>query len=366
MRILVIGGTGFIGRYVVEGLILRGHHVTVYHRGRSQAGRQAAAGEILGDRTDLPNHIREFERLAPEIVLDTIPSSGRQAEALMNTFRGIAGRVVALSSQDVYRACGILHGLEPGPLQPLPLTEDSDLRTRLNTYPPETVRALKEIFAWLDDEYDKIPVEQAVMGDSQLPGTVLRLPMVYGPGDPLHRCFPILKRIDDGRRAILIPEDAARWRGPRGYVENVAAGIVLAVTAPDAAGRIYNLAEPEAFSEIEWAEKICHAARWHGTVIAVPADEAPAHLRVRSRYEQYWVVNSDRIRRELGYSEPVASEVALERTIVWERANPRPKSTPNSSTTLPKTTLWPALAVRPRPRNSSVSNSPCFIHSKVR
>lgn len=321
MRILVIGGTGFIGRYVVEGLILRGHHVTVYHRRRSQAGRQAVAGEILGDRTDLPNHIREFERLAPEIVLDTILSSGRQAEALMNTFRGIAARVVALSSQDVYRACGILHGLEPGPLQPLPLTEDSDLRTRLNTYPPETVRALKKIFAWLDDEYDKIPVERAVMGDSQLPGTVLRLPMVYGPGDPLHRCFPILKRIDDGRTAILIPEDAARWRGPRGYVENVAAGIVLATTEK-AAGRIYNLAEPEAFSELAWVKRIGRAAGWHGSVIAVPAEQAPAHLRVGARYEQHWIVKADRIRQELGYSEPVAPEVALERTIAWERANP--------------------------------------------
>ncbi len=49
----------------------------------------------------------------------------------MGLFDGIAGRVLALRSYDVYRASGILHGIEPdGPLQPGPITEDSGLRTR--------------------------------------------------------------------------------------------------------------------------------------------------------------------------------------------------------------------------------------------
>ena len=229
MKVLCIGGTGFIGRFVVRDLIEQGHEVTVYHRGRSTAALPISVKVILGDRADLAGHSAAFKRLSPDVVLDTILSSGRQATALMSIFRGIAGRVVALSSMDVYRACGISHGTEPGPLQPLPLTEDSELRTQMNVYGPERLRALQKTFSWLDDEYDKIPVEQAVMGDSHLPGTILRLPMVYGIGDPLHRLFPILKRIDDGRPAILIQEDAAQWRAPRGYVENVSAAITLAV-----------------------------------------------------------------------------------------------------------------------------------------
>jgi hypothetical protein len=39
----------------------------------------------------------------------------------MEVFRGIAGRVVVASSIDVYRACGVLHGSEEGPLEPVPL-----------------------------------------------------------------------------------------------------------------------------------------------------------------------------------------------------------------------------------------------------
>ena len=146
--------------------------------------------------------------------------------------------------------------------------------------------------------------------------------MVYGPGDPLHRLFPVLKRMDDGRPAILIQEDAAAWRGPRGYVENVAAAIALTVTSPNAADRIYNVAEPEAFSELEWTRMIGQAAGWSGRVIAVPKDFTPEHLRVSYRSEQHLVMSSRRIRHELGFVEPVALDTALARTIEWERTNP--------------------------------------------
>ena len=201
---------------------------------------------ILGDRRELEAHQTAFHAFAPEIVLDVILSSGRQAAALMHLFRGRARRVVAVSSMDAYRACGVLHGSEPGDLEPLPLTEDSPVRTVLRTYPPANIQTLQSVFGWLDDEYDKIPVEQAVLGDPKLPGTVLRLPMVYGPGDPLHRFFPLLKRIDDGRPAILFADDFAQWRGSKGYVENVGAAIALAAVSEKAAGRIYNVAEPDA------------------------------------------------------------------------------------------------------------------------
>jgi nucleoside-diphosphate-sugar epimerase len=47
------------------------------------------------------------------------------------------------------------------------------------------------------------------MGTAGLPGTVLRLPTVYGPGDYQHRLFEYLKRMDDGRPAILLGEGVA-------------------------------------------------------------------------------------------------------------------------------------------------------------
>ena len=321
MKVLVIGGSGFIGPFVVRDLAQQGHDVTVLHRGQSK-NLPDSVQRIVGDRNHLARHLPEFHRLSPDAVIDVILSNGGQAVTLMQTFRGVAGRVIALSSGDVYRALGVLHGSEPGPLQPVPLTEESELRAKPQPYRPELMQRLRTVMTWLDDEYDKIPVERAVMSDPQLPGTVLRLPMVYGPRDPLHRLHPILKRMDDRRPAILIQEDAARWRGPRGYVENVAAAIALATISPKAAGRIYNVADAESPSELEWAQHVGRAAGWKGSVVAIAKELTPAHLRVPYDSAQHWTMSSARIREELGFSEPVSQAAALERTIAWERENP--------------------------------------------
>jgi nucleoside-diphosphate-sugar epimerase len=102
---------------------------------------------------------------------------------------------------------------------------------------------MQSIFSWVDEHYDKIAVEEAILNSTEISGTVLRLPMVYGPGDPLHRFFPLLKRFDDGRSSILLADDLAAWRGPRGYVENIAHAIALAATSNQVAGRVYNVCQ---------------------------------------------------------------------------------------------------------------------------
>jgi nucleoside-diphosphate-sugar epimerase len=196
-------------------------------------------------------------------------SSGRQARELMNVCRGHARRVVALSSMDVYRACGVTHRLEDGPLESLPLREEtSALRTKLQTYPPAQVQALQQIFGWLDEQYDKIPVEREILAHGELPGTVVRLPMVYGPRDPLHRFHPIVKRIVDRRRAIPVSADMAQWRATQGYVKDVAAAIVAAAMADRATGRIYNVGEADTPTELEWAQQIARALKWDGELKA--------------------------------------------------------------------------------------------------
>ncbi len=316
----MIGGTGFIGPPLVRRLAALGHSVTVFHRGTTRV--DLPAEEILGARTDLA-------RLRPtaDVVVDLILSSGAQALALMEVFRGAAGRVVAASSMDVYRACGILHGSEEGPLEPTPLTESSPLRTRLETYPPALIQMLQKTFGWLDDAYDKIPVERAILGDPELRGTVLRLPMIYGPGDRLHRFYPLLRRMDDGRRAILLEEGFAAWRSPRGYVNNVTEALALATISEKAAG-IYNVAETPAFSELEWARRIAAAAEWRGDFVILSKAGMPAHLTQPGNMAQHWDADSTRIRQELGYREVVELDQAIRRTIEWQRAHPPKEPTP--------------------------------------
>jgi len=323
MKVLLIGGTGFIGPHVVRALSEMGHSVAVFHRGKSKM--DLPAEHILGDRRDLARL-----RLKADVVIDLILSSGAQAQELMDAFRGVARRVIAASSCDVYRACGVLHGSEEGPLQAVPLTEDSDLRTKLQTYPREQMEMIRKMVPWADDSYDKIPVERVIMSDPALPGTVLRLPMIYGPGDYAHRFHPVVKRIADGRGTIIYEKGWAAWRPPRGYVENVAAAITLAAVSDRAAGRVYNVAETPAFSELEWAGKIAATMSWTGEFLVLAKDRAPKHLVFPGNSAQHWEVDSSRIRNELGYREPVSIEEGIRRTIEWERAitpgefNPHP------------------------------------------
>jgi nucleoside-diphosphate-sugar epimerase len=306
----------------VRDLIAAGHDVAVYHRGHSTGALSEGAHEIIGDRAELGWKRMDFVRVRPDVVIDCILSSGTQAKGAMEVFRGVTSRFVALSSQDVYRAYGILLGLETGELQQLPITEDSELRTNRRPYTAEHLKQVQKVFSWLDDEYDKIEVERWVMNDKELPATVLRLPMTYGPGDPLHRLYPTLKRIDDSRPAILMEKGLAGLRLPRGYVENVAAAIALAATSDVAKDKIYNIVEPTSFSESEWTRQIGDVAGWNGKVIELDAADTPPHLRAPFNTTQDWVVSGDKIRSELGFMDPVGIPEALARTIQWERANP--------------------------------------------
>jgi nucleoside-diphosphate-sugar epimerase len=319
MKILLIGGTGLTGPSAAACLREHGHSVTVFHRGKTPA--PAGAEQMIGDRHRLGDHRAEFERRKFDVVVDFVATSEAQARQLMDTFRGITGRVVALSSIDVYRAMGIFRGTEPGPLQQLPLTEDSELRTKPH-YSPEELKGFRQILPYADDNYEKISVEKCALGDRDLPGVALRLPMVYGPGDYVHRFHYLLKRMDDGRPTIIFSDDVAAWRTPRGYAENVGAAIALAATSQRAAGCIYNICEQEAFSELEWARKIAKAVGWKGEFVVLPREKAPKHLKHPRKAEQHLVASSARIREELGYEELISREEGIRRTIPWERANP--------------------------------------------
>ena len=125
----------------------------------------------------------------------------------------------------------------------------------------------------------------------------------------------------DGRPAILLAAEQARWRWTRGYVGNVAAAIALAVTDSRAAGRIYNVGDNPTPTEREWVEQIGAAAGWHGAVVSVPSDELPTHLRQPLDWRYHLHTSTVRIRSELGYAEPVSPEDAWQRTLGWERSH---------------------------------------------
>ncbi|MEU2994526.1 NAD-dependent epimerase/dehydratase family protein [Streptomyces griseoincarnatus] len=101
MRLLLLGGTEFVGRAVAEAALARGWEVTVFHRGRHEA--PPGTRELLGDRTEVDGLAALDEDPGTwDAVVDTWSSAPRAVRDAARLLRDRAGRYVYVSSCSVY------------------------------------------------------------------------------------------------------------------------------------------------------------------------------------------------------------------------------------------------------------------------
>jgi nucleoside-diphosphate-sugar epimerase len=241
-----------------------------------------------------------------DAVIHVYALTQEDAETAVRLFRGRTGKLVVLSSGDVYRAYGVLQGTEAGGLDPVPITEDSRLRTTLYPYRESM------------PDYEKILVERTIMSAQDLPACVLRLPVVYGPGDRQHRFQGWVKSMDEDRPEILLGARMAGWRWTHGYVENVADAIALAAVDSRTAGRVYNIGEATVPTIHERLRRLADMIGWTGRIQVLPDDELPAHSRIALNFRQDMNVATGRFRAETSFVDPVGEEEGLRRTVGWE------------------------------------------------
>ncbi len=272
MRILILGGTSFIGRAITRALLGLGHEVALYHRGRTEPSELARATHMHGDRSELFDRREEIARFGPDAVVDTYALTLRDARIAVSALP-VDVPAVVLSSQDVYEAFeGFLTGRATAPL---PIRENAPLRRRRYLYrddPPPGVPA----------DYEKIDVETVW---SERRATILRLPMVYGPGDPQCREGFVLRRIAAGRRTIPVGAGNLLWS--RAHVEDIAAAVVSALGNPAASGAIINIAESATVSVRRWIEQIAFAAGAELELVRVSEETLPADLMLTGTHAQH-------------------------------------------------------------------------------
>jgi 2'-hydroxyisoflavone reductase len=173
LRTLILGGTGFIGRHLVDALVEGGHDVTIFHRGLSAGGRRTKAREVIGDRSS------DLERLDPQafdLVVDTSGYEVGPVRAALRRFAGVA-RYVYLSTISVYRDAGALD--EAAALKEGDVDDDTALSL--------------EKYGVLKAACERAVREQR--GDRAL---VLRLGRTVGPHDSDARFPWLLRRIARG------------------------------------------------------------------------------------------------------------------------------------------------------------------------
>ncbi|MCU0513521.1 MAG: NAD-dependent epimerase/dehydratase family protein [Anaerolineae bacterium] len=322
MRILIIGGTKFIGRATALRLHEAGHTVAVFNRGQTPADLPAGITHLAGSLEALPAAGDALRQFAPEVVLHNIVLQERHVRELQAALRGVARRLVMTSSVDVYRQFGRILGTEPGDLIPGESDEDAPLRTVLYPYRRPEMAETERLY-----HYDKIPAERAALDDPALPGTVVRLPMVIGEQDWQRRLLPFVQPMRDGRPAIVLDETYANWYSTYGYVDNMAHALALAVTDDRAAGHIFNAADT-ALPILTLAQMVQAAMGWPGELIAAPPAQLPEDLHFGVPQVQDLRVRAERIRQVLAYAPPVDFAEGVQRTVQWELAQP-PVQPPN-------------------------------------
>ncbi|MDT3397521.1 NAD-dependent epimerase/dehydratase family protein [Streptomyces sp. B1866] len=232
MRILVLGGTWFLGRAVVEDALRRGWQVTTFTRGRSGES-PTGAESVHGDRTD-PDDLRRLAEHAPwDAVVDTSASdlAPRQVLAAARALEGAAGRYVYVSTVSAYQGW-----------PDEPLTEGSVVLDG----PPdadEDYGRMPEGWDGPDLHYgrQKAGAERAVLstvGDDR--ATILRPSVILGPGEYVGRLPWWLNRAARGGR-ILAPGNPERTIQPVD-VRDVAAFAVHCAAGGD--GGVFNVTAP--------------------------------------------------------------------------------------------------------------------------
>jgi nucleoside-diphosphate-sugar epimerase len=305
MRVLVLGGTRFIGRAVVEDLVAAGHAVTVVHRGEREPDDMPRVAHVHLPRERWAAESARFGAREPDAVVDCMALSRDDARVAIAAIPGDA-HVVALSSQDVYRAFGSLNAARD--TDAVPIDETSPLGD--DRYPRRSRGTGHESYSKQDVE-DEYLARGAVL---------LRLPATYGEHDHQRREEFILRRVRARRRRIPIGAGGFLWT--RGWVRDIARGVRLAVENREIQGDVVNLGEERTWSIRLWAMHILEAAQCDAELIEVGDDVLPPDMSLSSaRLTQHVLVSTAKARGMLGYSDTDAM-TALRSSVGWHLRHP--------------------------------------------
>ena len=314
MRVIVLGGTVFIGRAIVEDLVGAGHDVLVVHRGLHEPEDLPAVEHLHVARAELSGHRPGLAAFGADALVDCRALTREEARQALDAVPDV--RLVVLSSGDVYRAFGTILDESPVATDPLPLSESAPVRERRYPY-----RGRREGM----EDYDKLDVEEEYLARG---ATALRLPMTYGAHDGQRREEYLLRRVRAGRSRI--PMGAGSWRAAAGSVWEVARAVRLALGRDGVAGEAFNVSEAATEPVEVRARQILDAAGSDAELVHVPEAALPADLEATGTIAQHLVYDVTKAREVLGWvhADPLPQ---IARSVAWHLVNPPEDPDPDFS-----------------------------------
>lgn len=306
MRALVIGGTLFIGKRLVQRLLEEGHEVTVFHRS-STHGYGDEVANLVGDRNDAESVRRAVSGREFDWVFDNVydwehGTTAEQVEGTARAFGDGISRYVFMSSCAVYG-----EGLD--------VTEDHPMVPDDHPEPYMAHKASSERALFRMHRNDGFPV------------ATLRPPFVYGPGNPFYREQFFWDRMRQGR-PIIVPGDGSRLMHFV-YVNDLAEACLFAAERDEAVGEAFNIGNTSPISQLGLVEALGTAAGVDPETVLIPREEILAAGGEVMGGNLYFGLYFDmpsitedvsKAERLLGLR-PTDFETGLEQTYAWYVAN---------------------------------------------
>lgn len=207
MRILIMGGTRFIGVYLTKALVEQGHEVVLFNRGKKPAPIEGIQ-QIHGDRQDIEQLKEKLKEEQFDVIYDNNGRELSDTKSLVELFKDQVKQFVYVSSAGVYLKSDQMPHIEGDAVDP-----NSRHKGKFET--------------------------EAYLAESGVPWTAIRPVYIYGPQNynPLEAWF--FDRIVRDR-VIPIPGNGLHFT-QFGHVQDLASAMVAVLGNPQALGQIYNI-----------------------------------------------------------------------------------------------------------------------------
>jgi len=219
MKTLILGGSTFVGRRLVDLLVREGHEVTVLNRGRTTSDLPAGVQRIVGDRTSTESMTAALAGTQWDAGIDVsgfvMAAGGGEFDDLISLLDGTVGAYVFVSSIMAYAPTGLM-----------PWTEDQPLRDE----PSSTYGGFKAYA-------ERVILDRCAA--TGFPGSVARPAAIYGPDNNiLDMEAAMFLRLRRGL-PILVPHGGL-VTGSYGHVDDLCRNLVELALQPNAVGQVVN------------------------------------------------------------------------------------------------------------------------------
>lgn len=308
--VLVIGGTTFFGKAIVEHLLKDGHNVTIFSRGQQLPAFMGQVTHVKGDR----NNDDDFAQLKAhsfDAVIDNIAYTAEDVRQALDSFKGNIRRYIFTSSAASYYTASMT----------MPLKEcDVDFSFK----PPEEE---KDSPLWTYT-MGKLEGEHILFHQDDVPFTIIRPPIVLGPEDVTLRGYFYFQRLMDGKPLILSNGGVQSFR--LAYSQDLAKGYLLAMNSEQAAGQAYNIAQGEVVTLKNMVDLSAEALGVEANIVNIPSD---VFTQTEFEYPETYgpminfMLDNSKAEQELGYTHTPFKDWISE-TVLWYRDEYQGKDSP--------------------------------------